>query len=131
MLVKSVFPTAFCSKPGKLLPEEFAVIQRHSSIGSDIVKRVPSLQHIAPIVLHHHERIDGSGYPDGQAGEEISLSARIIGAVDAFDAMTSMRPYREAMPTEFALSELKRGAGTHFDADVVKILSGIINTNVN
>ena len=124
-------PDGILLKPGKLLPEEFAVIQRHSAIGCDIVKRVPSLQHIAPIVLHHHERIDGSGYPDGQAGEEISLSARIIGAVDAFDAMTSMRPYREAMPTEFAISELKRGAGTHFDADVVKILSSIVTPNLN
>lgn len=123
-------PDGILLKPGRLLPEEFAIIQKHSAIGSDIVKRVPSLQHIAPIVLHHHERIDGSGYPNGQAGDEISLPARIIGAVDAFDAMTSMRPYRDAMPTEFALGELKRGAGTHFDTDVVQVLSGIVTSQV-
>ena len=124
-------PDGILLKPGKLLPEEFAIIQRHSSIGSDIVKRVPSLQHIAPIVLHHHERIDGSGYPNGQAGDEISLPARIIGAVDAFDAMTSMRPYRDAMPMEFAINELHRGAGTHFDADVVQVLTGIVTSSVS
>jgi HD-GYP domain-containing protein (c-di-GMP phosphodiesterase class II) len=122
-------PDGILLKPGKLLPEEFAVIQKHSAIGSDIVKRVPSLQHIAPIVLHHHERMDGSGYPNGQAGDEISLPARIIGAVDAFDAMTSMRPYRDAMPMEFAVNELRRGAGTHFDTDVVQILTGIVTSS--
>jgi HD-GYP domain-containing protein (c-di-GMP phosphodiesterase class II) len=121
-------PDGILLKPGKLLPEEFAIIQKHSAIGSDIIKRVPSLQHIAPIVLHHHERIDGSGYPNGQAGDEISLPSRIIGAVDAFDAMTSMRPYRDAMPTDFALGELTRGAGTHFDADVVQVLTGIVTS---
>ena len=121
-------PDGILLKPGHLLPEEFAIIQKHSEIGSDMVKRVPSLSHIADVVLHHHERIDGSGYPAGQAGDEISLPARIIGAVDAFDAMTSKRPYRQAMPLEYAVSELQRGAGTHFDADVVKILSEIVAT---
>ncbi len=119
-------PDGILLKPGHLLPEEFAIIQKHSEIGSDLVKRVPSLRHIAPIVLHHHERIDGSGYPAGQAGDEISLQARIIGAVDAYDALTSKRPYRDAMSVEYAFGELHRGAGTHFDTEVVKVLSDIV-----
>lgn len=122
-------PDGILLKPGRLLPEEFAIIQKHSEIGSDLVKRVPSLSHIAPIVLHHHERIDGSGYPHGQAGDEISLSARIIGAVDAFDAMTSKRPYRDSMPLDYAVGELNRGAGTHFDTEVVRVLSDIVATS--
>ncbi len=119
-------PDGILLKPGKLSPEEFVIIQKHSAIGSDIIKRVPSLQNIAPIVLHHHERLDGSGYPDGQSGNEISLSSRIIGVVDAFDAMTSIRPYRESWTTGVAVSELQRCAGSQFDPDVVEVLEQIV-----
>jgi HD-GYP domain-containing protein (c-di-GMP phosphodiesterase class II) len=108
-------PDGILLKPGKLMPEEYMMIQRHSSIGSDLVSRVPSLQSIAPIILHHHERIDGAGYPSGQLGEGIELASRIICVVDAFDAMTTPRPYREPVSHTEAIEELQRCAGTHFD----------------
>lgn len=121
-------PDGILLKPGKLLPEEYLIIQKHSAIGSDIIKRVPSLQAIAPIVLHHHERLDGSGYPNGQSGVEISLSSRIIGAVDAFDAMTSVRPYREPWTPDVALLELQRCSGSQFDPDVVAVLEQVVKS---
>lgn len=119
-------PDGILLKPGKLLPEEFTMIQRHATIGRDLVARVPSLASIAPIILHHHERIDGSGYPAGLGGEAINLSSRIIGVVDAFDAMTTPRPYREPVSFEEALVELDRCAGTQFDQQVVSILSEVV-----
>ena len=119
-------PDGILLKPGRLLPEEFSIIQKHAAIGSDLVKRVPALSHIAPVILHHHERIDGSGYPDGQAGEEIAVAARIIGIVDSFDAMTSTRPYREPVSRAEAIEELRRGAGTQYDGDLVDIVADIL-----
>ncbi len=119
-------PDGVLLKPGKLSPEEFLMIQRHSMIGRDLISRVPSLSKIAPIVLHHHERIDGSGYPDGLSGENIDLTARIICVVDAFDAMTTPRPYREPVSPAEALAELKRCQNTHFDEGVVEAISAIL-----
>ncbi|HEX8550759.1 MAG TPA: HD domain-containing phosphohydrolase [Abditibacteriaceae bacterium] len=119
-------PDGILLKPGRLLPEEFSIIQRHALIGSDLVKRVPSLTHIAPVILHHHERIDGSGYPDGQSGDEIEVAARIIGIVDSFDAMTSTRPYRDPVSRVEAIEELKRCAGTQFDSKLVDIVAAVL-----
>lgn len=119
-------PDGILLKPGRLLPEEFSIIQRHALIGSDLIRRVPALSHIAPVVLHHHERIDGSGYPDGQSGDEIEVAARIIGIVDSFDAMISTRPYRESMAPVDAIAELRRCAGTHFDENLVNIVAQIL-----
>jgi HD-GYP domain-containing protein (c-di-GMP phosphodiesterase class II) len=113
-------------KPGRLLPEEYQVIQRHTAIGSDLVRRVPSLEPIAATILHHHERIDGSGYPDGLSGEDISLASRIIGVVDAFDAMTTPRPYREPVSPQEALEELRRCAGTQFDKGIVDLVAVVL-----
>lgn len=112
-------------KPGKLLPEEFGLIQRHAAIGADLARRVPALSHVVPLILHHHEKIDGSGYPNGLSGDGIPLGARIIGAVDAFDAMTTPRPYRSAVEPQEALDELQRCAGTQFDAGVVNVLARV------
>ncbi len=110
-------------KPSALLPEERKLIQRHSSIGRDLVNRVPALQPIASMILHHHEYMDGSGYPEGLSGHNIPLGARIIGAADAFDAMTSERPYRHSAATaEEALTELRRCAGVQFDPEVVALI---------
>ena len=119
-------PDGILLKPSKLSPEEFQMIQRHSMIGRDLVSRVPSLSAIAPIVLHHHERIDGSGYPDGLSGDNIDLTARIICVVDAFDAMTTPRPYREPVSPAEALAELKRCQNTHFDEGVVDAVGAIL-----
>lgn len=119
-------PDGILMKPGRLLPEEHLVIQRHSLIGRDLVCRVRALKDVAPIILHHHERMDGSGYPDGLHGEEIAIAARIISVVDAYDAMTSPRPYRNAVSPPEALEELRRHAGSQFDTDIVDIIHNVL-----
>jgi HD-GYP domain-containing protein (c-di-GMP phosphodiesterase class II) len=119
-------PDGILLKPGRLLPEEYQVIQRHTAIGSDLVSRVPSLESIATTILHHHERIDGTGYPNGLSGENISLASRIIGVVDAFDAMTTPRPYREPVSPQEALEELRRCSGTQFDEGVVDLITVVL-----
>ena len=119
-------PDNILLKPERLLPEEFEVIQRHSRIGSDLVSRIASLRSIAPIILHHHERFDGRGYPHGLRGDGIPLAARIIGVVDALDAMTSPRPYRQAVNRSQALAELHRCAGSQFDPAVVAAVTSVV-----
>jgi diguanylate cyclase (GGDEF)-like protein len=108
-------------KPGPLTPEEREAIELHPRIGYRLVGQVPSLEGIGPAVLHHHERWDGNGYPDGLSGEGIPLEARVIGVADAFSAMTSARPYRESMATDDACLELERCAGGQFDPQVVAL----------
>jgi HD-GYP domain-containing protein (c-di-GMP phosphodiesterase class II) len=107
-------------KPGPLTDDERREIQQHSAIGAEIVGRLEIYKRSASIVRHHHERWDGRGYPDGLAGEEIPLGARIIGVADAFDAMTSDRPYRRALSPETALNELRKHAGGQFDPTIVE-----------
>ncbi len=119
-------PDGILLKPGRLLPEEFSIIQRHSQIGRDLVARVPSLSQIAPIVMHHHERIDGTGYPNGLTGDSISLASRIICVADAFDAMTTPRPYRDPISQDEAIEELRRCSGTHFDPIVVDTMAQVL-----
>jgi HD-GYP domain-containing protein (c-di-GMP phosphodiesterase class II) len=111
-------PEAVLQKTGKLTPEEFEQIKKHPEIGARILGDIKQLQDIIPGVLHHHERYDGRGYPSGLAGETIPLLGRIICVADCFDAMTSSRTYRKAMPLEVALTEMRRCAGTQFDPAV-------------
>jgi diguanylate cyclase (GGDEF)-like protein len=106
-------------KPGRLTPDEFEEIKEHSAIGDALLRRIPLLTEVAPLVRAVHERYDGAGYPDGLTGDAIPLAARIVAVCDALHAMTSDRPYREARPVSIALSELRRCAGSQFDADVV------------
>jgi HD-GYP domain-containing protein (c-di-GMP phosphodiesterase class II) len=106
-------------KPGKLSPEEWVLMQSHTRLGRELLARVPALDGVAEVVLHHHERYDGTGYPDGLKGEAIPLAARIVGVVDAYSAMTAKRSYKESMPPDAARAELVRGKGTHFDPQVV------------
>jgi len=109
------------NKPGKLTEEEYAKVKQHAPLGAlIIISEAEALQQLAPIVRHHHERFDGSGYPDGLADEKIPLEARILSVVDVFDAMTHERSYRKALSREEAVAELKRGAGTQFDPAVVQ-----------
>ena len=113
---KIAIPDAILHKPGPLDPEERAVMMRHPEIGAQIIEPIPFLSaEVKRMVRHDHERFDGRGYPDGLAGEEIPLGARIILVVDSFHAMVSDRPYRKAMPKPDALAEIARNMGTQFD----------------
>jgi putative nucleotidyltransferase with HDIG domain len=109
-------------KPGTLTFEEQRTLRSHPGAGADIVERVRALRRAAGIVRSHHERPDGQGYPYGLLAEDVPLGARILNVADAFDAMTSDRPYRRALSVDAALRELRRGAGTQFDAGVVDAL---------
>lgn len=113
-------------KPGHLTEEEQSAIRRHSVIGRDLVSRVPALSSIAPLVLYHHERMDGKGYPQGLPGDKIPLGARIIAVVDALDAMTSTRPYRPARSQADALQELRRCSGAQFDPQIVATVEELL-----
>jgi len=112
-------------KPSRLSREEFEIIKLHPVFGCQMVKG-NFLEDTHDIIRHHHERVDGTGYPDGLKGDEISLEARIVAVADSFDAMTSRRPYREAMSCENALEELKSQSGTLYDAEIVKTLEECI-----
>src|SRR5207244_12872201 len=101
--------------PDRLTPEEFEVMKTHTVKGAEIVSTVPDLRPIIPIVRSHHERWDGKGYPDNLAGEAISPLARVVALADAFDAMTSDRPYRKGMPAAGAFGEIEKGMGRQFD----------------
>jgi putative nucleotidyltransferase with HDIG domain len=123
---KVAIPDRVLSKPGPLDDDEWAVMRTHAAIGSEIVGRIPGLAEAAPIVRHHHERWGGGGYPDGLAGEEIPLEARILTAVDSFCAMTEDRVYRRGMEHEEAITELRRCAGTQLDPVVVEALCEVL-----
>jgi HD-GYP domain-containing protein (c-di-GMP phosphodiesterase class II) len=121
---------AVLKKPGKLTPPEWAEIRLHPYIGGQLCKRVSFLQDAYPIVYHHHERFDGQGYPDGLRREDIPLGARIVSIADAFDAMTSQRPYRVAMSQARAIRELRRGAGRQWDPRLVDAFLEAIHTEL-
>jgi response regulator RpfG family c-di-GMP phosphodiesterase len=113
-------PDAILLKPGKLTDAEWEVMRRHTLIGHQMISRIKFLRGAADIVLHHHERWEGGGYPHSISGEEIPLGARIFSIIDTFDAMTSKRPYKEALPIAHARAEIQRCAGTQFDPRIVQ-----------
>jgi HD-GYP domain-containing protein (c-di-GMP phosphodiesterase class II) len=113
-------PESILHKPGTLTAEEWAIMRVHPNIGARILSPIATLQSAIPIVLHHHERWDGQGYPDGLAGEAIPLGARMIAICDAFDTMVSDRPYRRALSDEDALGRLRSSAGSQFDPRLVE-----------
>ena len=121
---------AILNKPGKLDDEERSIIETHTTNGAQILKDFNSVPHIVEGARYHHERYDGKGYPEGLAGENIPLVARIICVADAFDAMNSDRCYRKAYPMEKIVKELKEGAGKQFDPEVVKVMLGLIEEKV-
>lgn len=104
-------------KEGRLTDEEFGEIKKHPEFGWMVLRNVEGLKEASLIVLHHHERLDGGGYPGGLAGEAIPVGSRIIAVADTYDAMTTTRPYRKALSTEVALAEIARCSGTQFDPD--------------
>lgn len=115
-------PDAILVKPGKLTGEEWTVMRQHTTIGAHIIGRHDSglLQLARAIALHHHEKWNGSGYPDGLGGEDIPHAARIVAVVDVFDALTSVRPYKNAWPIKEALALLRNESGQHFDPQLVE-----------
>lgn len=117
---------AILGKPAPLTREEFEVMSTHAEIGSRMLEGISFLQKARSIARHHHETWDGKGYPDGLAGESIPRDARIVGVVDAFDAMTTDRPYRKALSMEFAMDELRKKAGIQFDPDVVEAFAVVL-----
>jgi len=112
-------PDAVLTKPGPLTPEEFDLIKRHPEDGADIVGHLGRMRDVLPFILHHHERWDGRGYPAGLTGSEIPLEAAIVGLADAWDAMTTERPYSRARTDDEATDEILRGRGTQFAPSVV------------
>jgi len=113
-------------KPGKLTKEEYAKVKQHPEIASRILAPVDFLAPVTPIILYHQEWYNGKGYPEGLKGEEIPLGARIVAVIDAWEAMTSDRPYRKAMTPAQALKELEDGAGTQFDPKVVEAFQRVL-----
>jgi putative nucleotidyltransferase with HDIG domain len=119
-------PAGLLEKPGPLTLEERRQMEQHSEIGERILRNVDDYSEIAAVVRSHHERIDGMGYPDGLHGDEIPLLARVIGVADAYDAMTSDRPYREALPSRVARMRLAQAVETQFDTAVVAAFEAIL-----
>ena len=121
-------PDSILSKPKKLTEEEYNIMKTHVDIGGEILKDFTHIKNVADGAKYHHERYDGKGYNTGLKGEEIPLTARIIGLADAFDAMTSNRVYRKAISMDHVIDELKKGKGTQFDPSLVDILLGLIGS---
>lgn len=119
-------PDSILNKPGKLTNEEFAVMKQHPVIGREILSEVDSLKDIMPVIYHHHERIDGNGYPEGKKNGDIPFLSKIISVVDAFDAMTSDRAYRRAMDIKKAVDILQQGVNTQWSEDLVKAWISIL-----
>ncbi len=119
-------PEQLLEKPGPLESEEWKKIEDHAGLGSQMLQKVQQLGSIAPIVKHHHERYDGTGYPNGLSGDKIPMLSRIIAIADAFDAMTNARSYRQAMSLDEALEELRQCAGTQFDPELVEMFIALI-----
>jgi HD-GYP domain-containing protein (c-di-GMP phosphodiesterase class II) len=126
---KVAIPDAILHKAGPLNIEEWAFVHKHTLIGERIVSAAEALRPVGRVVRASHERWDGDGYPDGLSGEEIPLGARIVLVCDAWDAMTTDRSYRRALPTETAAEELRVNAGTQFDPEVVDALLAVVFDN--
>jgi len=124
---KSIIPREVLTKPGPLTVEEWQIIKRHSEYGAALMQPSQSLSDITPLVLAHHERFDGKGYPNGLAGQDIPLGARIIGVADAFSTMVTGRAYRAPISFEQARQDLLRNSGTQFDPDVVIAMTKLMD----
>ncbi len=119
-------------KPGALSEEEWRMVKMHPVRGAEMVKGVRFLERVVDVIRHHHERVDGKGYPDGLKGDQISLAAKIVNVADAFDAMTTDRPYRSGLTVEQAVAQLTEKAGSQFAAEIVDIMVQALNSgNIN
>ncbi len=113
-------PDQILNKPGRLTDDEFKVMKGHSHLGAGLLRRVESLSHLVPLVLYHHERFDGKGYPEGLAGKKIPLGARILNVADSFETITSDRVYHKARSLQEGLDEIRRCSGGQFDPELVE-----------
>jgi HD-GYP domain-containing protein (c-di-GMP phosphodiesterase class II) len=113
-------PDAILRKPGKLTDEEYGLMKKHPEYGWAVLRMLPGFERAALDILHHHEMVDGKGYPAGLKGDEIPIVSRIVCVIDAFDAMVSSRPYRQGLPPEEAIRRLVASSGTQFDSTVVQ-----------
>lgn len=113
-------PDSVLLKPGRLDEDEWLIMKKHPQIGADILSKSPRFSRMSAIILHHHERFDGNGYPFGAKGEEIPLGARIIAVCDSIDAMASSRSYRKALPLEICKSEIEKNKGVMYDPEIAQ-----------
>jgi len=127
---KVAVPDAILFKPGPLTPTERMVIEQHTITGSEIVRDIVFLGSARDVIRSHHERWDGSGYPDGLAGDQIPLSARVFAVADTLDALTSQRPYRNALAFGEARAIIEQEAGSHFDPDVIDAYRTVSNETI-
>lgn len=114
-------------KPEKLTEEEWRQIIKHPLLGANIAERMEMLRNLSPLIMHHHERYDGKGYPDGLRSESIPLGARILAVADAYEAMTADRPYRRALSKEIAIGEIKKYSGQQFDPKIVEAFLEVVD----
>ncbi|MDX6721128.1 MAG: hypothetical protein QOJ63_3382 [Solirubrobacteraceae bacterium] len=128
---KVAVPDAILFKPGPLTAQERLVMEQHPITGSRIVRDIDFLGTARDVIRSHHERWDGTGYPDGLAGEEIPMSARVFAVADALDALTTLRPYREASTVSHARMLIEQGSGTHFDPDVIAAFRALPDATID
>jgi putative nucleotidyltransferase with HDIG domain len=126
---KMAVPAEILSKPGKISQYEFNIIKNHSRIGFDILDKIEFPWPVAPAILQHHERMNGSGYPGGLQGEQITVEARILAVADVVEAMSSHRPYRAALGLEAALREVQQNSGRLYDPEVVNACLRLLQKN--
>ena len=125
---KLLVPEEILNKPAKLSAEEYEIIKKHAEDGYRLILKETQNEELSKLALEHHERLDGSGYPYGLKGDEISIASRIMAVVDSFDAMTSDRPYKKGITHDAAINELKRYAGTWYDSEVIQQLESLLNS---
>jgi putative nucleotidyltransferase with HDIG domain len=123
---KIATPAEILDKPGKLTDEEMKIMREHVNAGARILEPIPGLAESMPIVLQHHEWVNGGGYPNGIAGEEMTLHARIFAVADCFDALISDRPYRAGLPLERVVQIIQDGAAKQFDPNVIQVLRRLL-----
>lgn len=128
---KVAVPIEVLTKPGQLEPWEYEEIKKHPGLGAEVVADINLFDELSPEIRAHHERLDGRGYPDGLVGNEIPLAGRILAVADAFEALTSDRPYRRALTTKEALDELWRSAGKQHDPEALKALQRVLERGVS